>query len=158
MTFIYDEMQLLKSKTEEATELATQALNSAANTQNNANEAIKISTDANLKLNNLEKRLKALEENHTDFSSQTDKTNTIIQDLETKLTTTNKNISTTSNKVNDISSFIDNISRDNATKTSHNISHDNPDPAGLIITYANIAANNIRRPSKPTSNPKNPPS
>merc|ERR1712243_319583 len=113
---IYDEMRLLKSKTEEATELATQALNSAANNQNNTNEAIKISTDANIKHTNLEKRLKALEENHTELSSQTDKSNTIIQDLETKLTTTKKNISTTSKKVNDISSFIENISRDNATK------------------------------------------
>ena len=74
MIFIYDEMRLLKSKTEEATEMAAQALNSATSAQNNANEAIKLSTDANLKLTNIKKRLKVLEETTDVLSSQTDET------------------------------------------------------------------------------------
>ena len=62
MTFIYDEMRLLKAKTEEATELANQAFKSSANAQTKANEAIKISNDNTLKLNKIEQRLKSLEE------------------------------------------------------------------------------------------------
>ena len=48
MTFIYDEMHLLKTKTEEATDLANQAFKSSTNTQNKAKEAIKISNDITL--------------------------------------------------------------------------------------------------------------
>ena len=59
--------------------------------------------------------------------------------------------------MNDINTFIEKISMDSATKTSPNISHDNPDPRGLTITYANIVGNNIPGLSKTHQNSNIPP-
>ena len=53
---------------------------------------------------------------------------------------TQKNISATNNKIEDIYSKLDNISRELATKIAHNISDDNPDPLELNLTYASMAA------------------
>ena len=81
ISFVYDEMIQLKSQTEEALKIAKQALNTAITSQNTAIEAIELTTETNIKVANMERRLKALESNHTEFSTQSDKTNNHIHDI-----------------------------------------------------------------------------
>ena len=68
MTFLVEEVCNIRSTANDAHEKATEATNIATNAKAAANEAIKASSEANLKINNLERRLKSLEENYTEFS------------------------------------------------------------------------------------------
>ena len=72
-----------------------------------------------------------------------------MKDLSNKINITNKNLSTTNNKIDYIYSILDNLSREQATKIVHNISDDNPDLHELNQTYATITS---RPPIPITSN------
>ena len=63
-----------------------------------------------------------------------------MKDMNNKVDANTKNISATNNKIQDIYSTLDTISRELATKIAHNISDDNPDPLELNLTYASMAA------------------
>ena len=115
-TYIYEQIHIINSKAEEANEKATEGLNTATDAQSIANNAIKITNDTNLKLTNLEKRIKVLEENNVEHSNQTDKTTATLQELESKMSKASKNISINSNKIHDVSSIMENITRHNAKK------------------------------------------
>ena len=127
ISFVYDEMMQLKSQTEKASKLAKQALKTATTSQNTAEEAIELTAETNLKVANMERRLKALESNHIDFSTQSDKTNSHIHDIKTRLTTNSKMITSMAHNINNINTLIEKTSRDNATHISQNISQENLD-------------------------------
>ena len=63
-----------------------------------------------------------------------------MKDLTNKINITNKNLSTTNNKIDDLHSILDNLNREQASKTAQSISDDHPDQHELNLTYATITS------------------
>ena len=68
-----------------------------------------------------------------------------------------KSLSTHSKSIQEINKNIDIIARNNAEQTFHEISHDNPDPSDITITYGNLLGKAISGPTKPPKSPIAPP-
>ena len=66
---LHDDIQHLKTKHEEAIDLAKQAMATSAGAQNQANEAIEMTKDNSLKINKIEQKVKIIENMQTDINS-----------------------------------------------------------------------------------------
>ena len=141
-------------KAGEAEKLAQHALNSANNTLSLAN-------DTTLKANNFEQRLKTMENNQIEFSSQMDlinnKNSNVIKSLEAEATNTNKALAEHTNKIEDIASTLETIARNTGQEISLEISHDVPEDRQLVITHAELLRRGLNAQNNQAKTPANDP-
>ena len=130
-----NDIRKIQNSHQEIIETVNQATAKAEEAQTTADEAKTQSKDNNLKINKVEKDIKTIKAMQQETNNYKDETMEEIKITKQSVEQNKKEISIAHNKIEDIYTSIDTISRELAAKTAANISVDNPDnPDPLAIT------------------------